>query len=252
MAIDDPIDAIKKQLELEEASSSVIGQRLLDLLKLLPFAWPMSAAVAGITDALCRDENHRINVYLETVASAVQKHDKELREVRSRLDDQEAFRRAESTRRLLLEGARRASSTRSIERVQRIAIILANGVTERQGPEEDEIEEMMRIARELSDRDIEYLSELLRIHGESVKQGGRIERYNAYTRWESGFWGSKVNGEIDSVFSKLESFGLVSRIPPPNNLNIMADFQNRYALLPKGLRFSELVNANASHAAGHR
>jgi len=111
MAIDDPIDAIKKQLELEAASSSVIGQRLLDLLKLLPFTWPMSAAVAGITDALRRDENHRINIYLETVASVVQKHDKELREVRSRLDDQEAFRRAESTRRLLWKGLYRVTSS---------------------------------------------------------------------------------------------------------------------------------------------
>lgn len=50
---------------------------------------------------------------------------------------------------------------------------------------------------------------------------------------------------LDSVFSKLESYGLVARIPPPNNLNITADFQNRYARLSKGLRFVELARSSA-------
>lgn len=59
--------------------------------------------------------------------------------------------------------------------------------------------------------------------------------------WEGGFWKNNTDPSTDSVFGKLESYGLCSRIPPPNNLNIMADFQNRYALLQKGLRFVTLV-----------
>ena len=50
-----------------------------------------------------------------------------------------------------------------------------------------------------------------------------------------------MDPELDSTFSKLESFGLVVRLAPPNNLNIMADFQNRYALLRKGLDFAGFV-----------
>ena len=54
-----------------------------------------------------------------------------------------------------------------------------------------------------------------------------------------------MDPELDSVFSKLESYGLVTRLAPPNNQNIMADIQNRYALLPKGLRFVDLIKSRA-------
>ena len=37
-----------------------------------------------------------------------------------------------------------------------------------------------------------------------------------------------------------------SRLAPPNNLNILADFQNRYVLLKKGLRFVTLIREAAS------
>ncbi len=55
--------------------------------------------------------------------------------------------------------------------------------------------------------------------------------------------GTRVLPELDSVFSKLESYGLASRIAPPNNQNIMADYQNRYVLLPKGARFVDLIKS---------
>jgi hypothetical protein len=104
---------------------------------------------------------------------------------------------------------------------------------------------MMRVAMELSDRDIELLRELVRIEGEAVRTKGRLERYDAYTRWEQGQWGTRLDPELDSVFSKLESYGLVSRLAPPNNLNLMADFQNRYVLLGKGARFAQLIQTLA-------
>ena len=36
------------------------------------------------------------------------------------------------------------------------------------------------------------------------------------------------------------------RLAPPNNQNIMADFQNRYVLLEKGLRFIDSITGTAS------
>ena len=99
----------------------------------------------------------------------------------------------------------------------------------------------MRPAMELSERVASLLSELVRVPGDSVNTTGRIDRYGAWQLWEHGSWPTGFGCEIDSVFSKLESFGLVSRLAPPNNLNIMADFQNRYALLKKGLDFSRAV-----------
>ena len=80
---------------------------------------------------------------------------------------------------------------------------------------------------------------VVRISGAIVAKDGRIDRKNAYDHWESGFWGTQPNSDLDSAFSKLESYGLVPRTGPPNNLNIFTDFQNWFALLPKGLRFAE-------------
>ncbi len=93
---------------------------------------------------------------------------------------------------------------------------------------------MMRVAMELSDRDIVFLGELTRIEGSLLQTQDHISRYEAHTRWEQGFWANLVFPEADSVFSKLESYGLVARIPPSNNQNIMADVQNHYVLLAKG------------------
>jgi hypothetical protein len=129
--------------------------------------------------------------------------------------------------------------------VKRIGLILANGTIQPDPTNSDEIEEMMRIAMELSDNDIRYLGELVRIEGKQVVSQGGISRYSAHQTWEQGFWGTRLDNEFDSVFSKLESYGLVARIPPSNTLNIMADIQNRYVLLKKGLRFVELIQQTA-------
>jgi hypothetical protein len=104
----------------------------------------------------------------------------------------------------------------------------------------DEVEELMRVAMELSDRDIEPLRELVRIEGDAVRAQSRIPGYDPHIRWGQGSWGTRVVPELESVFCKLESYGHVSRIPPPNNLDIMADYQNRYVLLRKDTRFVDL------------
>ena len=67
----------------------------------------------------------------------------------------------------------------------------------------------MRVAMELSDRDITFLGELKRIEGDMLQTKDHIPRYEAHMKWEHGFWGTQIDPEIDSVFSKLESYGLV-------------------------------------------
>ena len=132
--------------------------------------------------------------------------------------------------------------------MKRIGLILANAVVGSQPTDADEVEEMMRVAMDLSDSDIRYLRELIRIEGTALETQDHIAGYDAHTRWEQGFWGTRIVPEIDSVFSKLESYGLVSRLAPPNNLNVMADFQNRYVLLKKGMRFAMMTREAAGTA----
>ena len=76
---------------------------------------------------------------------------------------------------------------------------------------------------------------------------GHIPRYDAYLIWDRGFWGDRIDPEIDSVFSKLESYGLVTRLG--GNGNVTADVQSRYVLLRKGVRFVALIReAAATHS----
>jgi hypothetical protein len=246
MAIDDPLDALQKQLELEESSSSSIGKILIEALEASPKGLFIDAIIRALAEAGRADDRHKTKVLIDTLVGEVRRLGSEVDKLRSKLSPMEFNARTEAASRLLLDAFRKAMVTRAVERVKRIATILANGIVDPRSLDEDEIEEMMRVATELTDQDVDYLRELVLIEGNIVRLRGRIERYQAHMQWEQGPWGTKVEGQIDSVFSKLESCGLVSRIPPPNNLNIGADFQNRYVLLSKGLRFTELIQQEAA------
>lgn len=250
MPIDDhPFDALKRHCELEESSTSPVAKTALDVASRLPLIWPFDQAITKLKDHLAADSLDRIRIMLETCMNEVRQHEEEIHNLKRTLSDEESHQRASIVRDLLTDATRKAVSTRALERVKRIGLILANGTSASEPTDADEIEEMMRVAMELNDNDVRYLRELVRIEGEQVVRHGRITRHSAHTAWEQGFWGTRVESELDRVFSKLESYGLVSRIPPPNNLNIGADFQNRYALLKKGVRFVELVRQKASDRA---
>lgn len=241
MDIDDPISALNKQLELEDLPNSDVSRSLLTVAKLLPLPWPLSAAVVALNEQIENDRYERLKIYIQTISDAIRVIRDRADQSDRRLNELENSQRTEQTCRLLVEGARRVGSTASNSRVVRIGIILARAVTEEKLPDEDEIEEMMRTAREMTELDVDYLNELVRIYGEIVKVNGRVDRYTAFQRWVNGRWGDRNNPEIDSVCSKLESFGLAASIPGNNTHNVMADIQNRYVLLPKGLRFAELI-----------
>lgn len=246
MAIDDnPIEVLRKQFELEDSSRSPVSRGILkaagELLKLGKISGPLDSIILRIAEIISDDGNERIKIMLLTVADEVIKHGEDIKQIRATLTAEQNRSRSEQEAELVVDGARKASATRSIERVRRIGIILANAIAEPKASSGDEIEEMMRVAAELGDVDIRYLDELVKIEAKFLRAGRHIERYTAFVEWERGPWGSSVNPEIDSVFHKLESYGLVSAIAPNNTLNVSADIQTRYVLLPKGLRFADLA-----------
>ena len=240
-----PFDALEKQFQMEGLSVSPVTKALVSVASLLPLRWPLDAAVQWMKDHNAADSLERMALMLDTCMKEVRKHDVEIRALRESLSRQGLEAKVEVSRALLLDAARKAEGTRSKERVRRIGIILANTIIEPKPPDEDEAEEMMRVAMELTDRDIELLRELIGVQG-SLFEHGHVPRFQAHMAWEHASWGTRIDPELDSVFSKLESFGLVARIPPPNNLNLYADFQNRYVLLTKGLRFEKLIRQAAA------
>jgi hypothetical protein len=246
MPIDDlEFDALKKQFELEDVSISPVTKAVLGIASLMPPTWPFDRAAKIISGHLAADSLERIRLLLEACMNEVRKHDNEIRQLRNTKTPEEIATREELSRELMLEAARRAESTRAKERVKRIGLVLANTVVESKSIDADEAEEMMRVAMELSDEDIKFLRELIKIEGSLLQSADHIPRYDAYLKWQEGFWGDRIDTEIDSKFSKLESYGLVSRLAPPNNLNATADFQNRYVLLRKGMRFVSLIREAA-------
>jgi hypothetical protein len=239
-ADDHPFDALEQQFKMEDAFASPFSKAVLELASRLPLPWLLDKAVELLKQRLAADSHERIVLMLKTCMDVVRQHDEEIKRLRDK-NPEVVEKRAEVLGELLLDAARKAGRTRAIERVQRIGLILGNAVVDTKPPNPDETEEMLRVAVDLSERDVVFLRELIRIEGQMLTSNDHIPRYQAYDAWERGFWGSRVDPEIDSIFSKLESYGLVARIAPPNNLNIMADFQNRYVLLKKGLRFDSLI-----------
>jgi hypothetical protein len=246
MAIDDPFAALKQQFQMEDLSTSPVSGMLLQVASVLPLPPPFDKIVQGLKQHLAADSLDRIRLMLETCVSETIKNTKAISELQqASMSEDDSEKRVEVIRSLLLDAARKAENTRAKERVKRIGLILANGLEPHQ-IDADEIEEMMRVAMELSEGDVGYLRELVKLEASVLKSVDYVPRYQAYTTWEHGPWGHRIDPEIDSAFSKLESYGLVSRIPPPNNLNIMADFQNRYVLLKKGVRFVTLIRENTA------
>jgi hypothetical protein len=242
MPIDDPLDALEQQFKLEDLQVSPVTKAVYALLSRVPLPYPFNTIITWLKEHLEADSIERIRLLLQTCIAEVRKHREDIKQLHDAQNTEQAKARERVLRELLLDAARKAENTRAVERVKRIGLILANAVVESHPTDADEVEEMMRVAMELSDNDIKFLRELIRIESPALQTQDHIPRFDAYTRWEQGFWGSRIIPEIDSVFSKLESYGLVSRVPPPNNLNIMADFQNRYVLLKKGMRFATLIS----------
>jgi hypothetical protein len=252
MAIDDnPIEVLRKQFELEDISKSPVSEVVVkitaELAKLLPLPLALQSVLQKVNDRIRTDGVERIAIMLTTVADVVLKHDRDISQLRESRTAEQRKARDEQEARLVVDGARRASTTRSITRVERIGIILARAISAPAPPDEDEIEEMMRIATELTDIDVIYLRDLVGLQARYLEGRSHVERYSAYQSWAHGPWGDKVDPTLDSVFHKLESYGLVSAIAPNNTFNVMADIQTRFALLPKGKRFAELI-ANGSAA----
>jgi hypothetical protein len=258
MAADDlPYDALKKRYELEDLSASPVGRWLFTWLARTPGSTLLPSpggkafdtVLGWIRERYSADSVERAALLLDTVVDELSRVTRTVEEMCANMTREEAARRDEILGELFHDAIRKAADTRSRERVKRIAMILAGAATSPAPVDADEIEEMMRVAMNLGDQDVEYLRELVRIMGQIVGSQGRISRPTAHTKWEDGSWGGRVDPALDSAFSKLESFGLVVRVPPPNNLNISADFQNRYALLSKGLRFTQLVATAAGQSA---
>lgn len=147
---------------------------------------------------------------------------------------------------LVLDGMLRAEGVRAKDRIKRLARILVHAVEVGRHDLADYSEEMLRIATALDERDVLVLREFVRVQGGSIqKDTGRVTHYFAYTVVRDILGSLKrvgfMQGEVDSICAKLESFGLVSKTE--RIVNITANDPTPYALLQKGLDFVEYIKS---------
>ena len=147
---------------------------------------------------------------------------------------------------LLVDADRKARETRSKDRIARIGSILYNSARVGPATPADDVEELMRIAMALGDREILLLEEIARLQGPSVTGDGSL------TVLSQASWGaarlSKLGMTVPDVFSigpKLESYGLV-RETAESRRGVDVPKPWPYALLPKGLKFLEFARAQKS------
>jgi len=150
---------------------------------------------------------------------------------------------------LAIDGLRRAQQTRARDRIARIAAILANSLVEQRVATPDDVEEMMRIAMELGDRDI-LAMKLIAESASGSSWSDRLSWQHAWDLFKRLPW--RANGffdsDVESVCSKLASFGLLARLDIPPNQNMTTSMHNGYELLQKGKAFIRFIHSGAESA----
>jgi hypothetical protein len=146
--------------------------------------------------------------------------------------------------RLILDATRKAEDLRDSERVKRIGRILAHAITLGPPSNFNKAEEMMRVARDLSDQDVLGLRHLYDTQFDSLRLHGLHFDVNEINRiWRGHLSSDRIEGVLQpewlSIFLKLQGLGLatlVERIAtqiPPN--------EQVFALLPKGADFVRYI-----------
>lgn len=142
---------------------------------------------------------------------------------------------------LLVDADRKARVMRSKDRITRLGSILAKSADLGPATPADDVEDMMRVAMELSDREVLLLEEIARLQGPAVTGDGSLTTLSQAS-WAAARL-SKLGMGVPDVFSigpKLESQGLV-RETSASRRGVDVPKPWPYALLPKGLKFLEFV-----------
>jgi hypothetical protein len=237
MDLDNPIRAAKQVIAADDrqlpADFVIRAEKLLGLL--VPAISPISNALESFVNK--RKQENR-DLLFQTVVIELEK----LLDRETRFSDEHREWIREEIPGLLLEGLNRAEQTRSRDRIVRLAKIIRNAVEIGPALPADTAAEMMRIAVDLSERDVTALSVMCNAQADSLRQSARPELNEANSTWaklekQHSFFRS--GSEVYSTCLKLQSFGLImamERISTTLGLQSMP-----YTLLPKGAQFIEYI-----------
>jgi hypothetical protein len=186
MPADDPLSSIQYLNEREERSRSPLWQYAKDAIALIGAVVPAAGMFLGaIENSLDRREAANRAELISTLVDEVQRHAKALASFLAANEANAHFLRDEFPG-LVVEAVRRAETVRSTERIHRFASILRHSLE--LGPTDgaDYVEEMLRIAVELSDADVRMLDAAQTEYARQ-RESNRYNRVVAGPKWRDGF-----------------------------------------------------------------
>jgi hypothetical protein len=228
----DQVEALIASDERQQLPESV--DALLKLISKLPGAAPLVWAVRYESEKQ-RAENSELMLTtmwqeLKRIAFAFE----EMRKTSASRD---------GVKRLIVDGMRKAEDLRDRMRVERIGKILAHAISLGPTSNFDKAEEMMRVARDLSDHDVLALRHLYESQFPANDKTGWTLDVDAVNKiWRENppkIPGTPLPGELDSVLLKLQGLGLATSVERREtqvgpNLRV-------FALLPKGADFIHYI-----------
>jgi DNA-binding transcriptional MerR regulator len=200
----------------------------------------------GIGDWFHKLGAAKVNENLESLGQATEEAlgrvEQTLREHGTSIDDIKTRMESQEFKDGMASGALQALRTTQKDRLNRMALILANGV-KRDDLQPESLDDMMRAAAELKDGDISLLRKICDSQGPLL----RDPNLNPITNWfgqVTPYWDKFINsGALDqskhieyrSAFSRLESHELIQKFRD----DIVPVGHEPYALLEEGLKFYE-------------
>lgn len=147
----------------------------------------------------------------------------------------------DEVRKLVVDAMRKAEDIRDRKRVERIGKILAHAIT-LEGGDFDKAEEMMRVARDLSDQDVLALGHLYDTQFSTLQQNRlqvNADEINKIWRGSPARITGVIGSESESLFLKLQGLGLASAVERRDTQ--LGPNERPFALLPKGADFVRYI-----------
>jgi len=237
MAIDDPIDAARGQIEAGKGSpvpkvvaTILEGLAAVGFTKLKPAAFLLSR--------IAEQRASNTQYLLDVVIQLVRRLEEQLRVIYQRHQD---FVETELAR-LTLEAAARAQQTSSQERIERLGLVVVRSVLRGPSADSELPTEMLRVSVELSAEDVQVLAQIHSVQGDELARTGYLPEENlANSTWKQLQTAFPLfrSSAIHSICAKLQSLGLVTQVPRiPTTLDLTSI---PYAILRNGAIYLDLV-----------
>jgi hypothetical protein len=244
---DDPVKAIQKLNANEERQRSPVSRFAKQFLGIVKqFApkegeIPISGLEAAFEWLNGREQANREEL-LNVIATEVSFRGSQIDELIATQENHRRFIEDEMPG-LVLDALRRAEGVRAKSRIARLARILVHAAEIGPAADADLAEEYMRIAVELSDRDVLVLDAAIDEFARQQKPGyPEADAVVSARAWTSVPWRSKVGAagdEIASIGAKLQSFGLASRIEGRTGDT------DSFRITERGVKFVEYIRSGA-------